>query len=139
MEVQIKNVILNEKKFKMSKEGKDQDLNKRPSHASSLPFPFTSVRDINRTIAFIVLFRSSNNIRLAAAHSQLTYVNGGNGAGQNGGGRRDQSTQTPENIARETRNFRLRTLKLQLNNVPTNLTNFRYRNDRLLSVFLVAI
>ncbi|XP_044577918.1 5-hydroxytryptamine receptor 2B isoform X1 [Cotesia glomerata] len=33
----------------------------------------------------------------------------------------DQATQTPENITRETRNFRLRSLKLHLNVAPTNL------------------
>lgn len=33
----------------------------------------------------------------------------------------DQATQTPENIARETRNFTLRALKLQLNVTPTTL------------------
>lgn len=71
-------------------------------------------------------FRSTSNLRISASHPQLSYANGGNGGGQTAGGRRDQSTQTPENIARETRNFKLRSLKLQLNNVPTNLTNFRY-------------
>lgn len=33
----------------------------------------------------------------------------------------DQGTQTPDNIARETRNFRLRSLRLHLNVAPTNL------------------
>ncbi|KAK1122928.1 hypothetical protein K0M31_008566 [Melipona bicolor] len=33
----------------------------------------------------------------------------------------DQATQTPENIARETRNFTLRALKLQLNVAPNTL------------------
>ncbi|XP_044739523.1 5-hydroxytryptamine receptor 2C-like [Chrysoperla carnea] len=45
----------------------------------------------------------------------------------------DQSTQTPENIARETRNFKLRSLKLQLNNVTPSTLNLRFlagRNKR---------
>ncbi|XP_074109674.1 5-hydroxytryptamine receptor 2A isoform X2 [Cotesia typhae] len=41
----------------------------------------------------------------------------------------DQATQTPENIARETRNFRLRSLKLHLNVAPTNL-NLRFLQGR---------
>lgn len=43
------------------------------------------------------------------------------GSGPRGSGKVDQGTQTPENIARETRNFKLRTLKLQLNVTPTTL------------------
>ena len=67
----------------------------------------------------------STSIRVSASHPQLNYVaNGGNGAG--GGlsassGRCDQETQTPDNIARETRNFRLRSLKLQLSMGPSTL------------------
>lgn len=41
----------------------------------------------------------------------------------------DQTTQTPENIARETRNFTLRALKLQLNVTPTTL-NLRFLAGR---------
>ncbi|CAG5102488.1 Similar to htr2b: 5-hydroxytryptamine receptor 2B (Tetraodon fluviatilis) [Cotesia congregata] len=41
----------------------------------------------------------------------------------------DQAIQTPENIARETRNFRLRSLKLHLNVAPTNL-NLRFLQGR---------
>ncbi|XP_034935158.1 5-hydroxytryptamine receptor 2C [Chelonus insularis] len=41
----------------------------------------------------------------------------------------DQSTQTPDNIARETRNFRLRSLRLHLNVASTNL-NFRFLQGR---------
>ncbi|CAH1954206.1 unnamed protein product [Acanthoscelides obtectus] len=62
--------------------------------------------------------RPGSNLRLHSSHSQLSYANGGNS-------RQDQSTQTPENIARETKNFKLRSLKLQLNNTTSNLTNFR--------------
>ncbi|XP_044001076.1 5-hydroxytryptamine receptor 2A isoform X2 [Aphidius gifuensis] len=36
-------------------------------------------------------------------------------------GRTDQGTQTPENIAKETRNFKLKSLRLHLNVTPTNL------------------
>ncbi|XP_046746335.1 alpha-1D adrenergic receptor [Diprion similis] len=46
-----------------------------------------------------------------------------------GGRKVDQGTQTPENIARETRNFKLRTLKLQLNVTPTAL-NLRFLAGR---------
>ncbi|XP_017755043.1 PREDICTED: 5-hydroxytryptamine receptor 2B-like [Eufriesea mexicana] len=41
----------------------------------------------------------------------------------------DQATQTPENIARETRNFTLRALKLQLNVTPNTL-NLRFLAGR---------
>ncbi|KAK0171849.1 hypothetical protein PV328_005246 [Microctonus aethiopoides] len=41
----------------------------------------------------------------------------------------DQGTQTPDNIARETRNFRLRSLRLHLNVAPTNL-NLRFLQGR---------
>ncbi|KAK9310750.1 hypothetical protein QLX08_000060 [Tetragonisca angustula] len=41
----------------------------------------------------------------------------------------DQATQTPENIARETRNFTLRALKLQLNVAPNTL-NLRFLAGR---------
>ncbi|XP_011867340.1 PREDICTED: alpha-1A adrenergic receptor isoform X1 [Vollenhovia emeryi] len=57
-----------------------------------------------------------------------------NGAGSPAAGSRlkskvDQATQTPENIARETRNFTLRALKLQLNVTPTTL-NLRFLAGR---------
>lgn len=77
---------------------------------------------------------------MSASNPQLSYTNGGGtslssgnnersvGGGGGGGGHRDQGTQTPENIARETRNFNLRSLKLQLNSVPSNL-NFRWELD----------
>lgn len=57
-----------------------------------------------------------------------------NGTGSPAGGPRlkskvDQATQTPENIARETRNFTLRALKLQLNVTPTTL-NLRFLAGR---------
>ncbi|XP_044752430.1 5-hydroxytryptamine receptor 2C-like isoform X2 [Coccinella septempunctata] len=73
---------------------------------------------------------SGCHMRLSASHSQLSFANGGRDhhGGVTSNGRsslRDQSTQTPENIAKETRNYKLKSLKLQLNNVPTNLTNFR--------------
>ncbi|RZC41530.1 5-hydroxytryptamine receptor 2C-like, partial [Asbolus verrucosus] len=75
--------------------------------------------------------RSGTNIRISTSHPQLSYANGGSGAGSVSGGRKDQSTQTPENIARETRNCKLRSLKLQLNNVPSNLSNFRLLAGRV--------
>ncbi|XP_045472458.1 5-hydroxytryptamine receptor 2A-like [Harmonia axyridis] len=77
---------------------------------------------------------SGCHMRLSASHSQLSFINGGGSRDSHStssmtssgrSGYRDQSTQTPENIAKETRNYKLRSLKLQLNNVPTNLSNFR--------------
>ncbi|XP_066260478.1 5-hydroxytryptamine receptor 2C-like [Euwallacea similis] len=65
----------------------------------------------------------SSNMRMGNSHSQLSFVNGGNGNLTSA--RRDQGTQTPENIAREARNCRLKSLKLQLNHTTSNLTNFR--------------
>ncbi|CAH1111443.1 unnamed protein product, partial [Psylliodes chrysocephalus] len=78
---------------------------------------------------------SSSNLRLNSSHVQLPYVNGGSGTGQGlterRTERRDQSTQTPENIVRETRNSKLRSLKLQLNHTSSNLTNFRLLASRV--------
>ncbi|XP_050502365.1 5-hydroxytryptamine receptor 2A isoform X1 [Diabrotica virgifera virgifera] len=75
--------------------------------------------------------RSTSNLRLSSSHSQLPYVNGGNGTGPVSTDRRDQSTQTPENISKETRNCKLRSLKLQLNHTTSNLTNFRLLASRV--------
>lgn len=66
-------------------------------------------------------------VRRVLPHLKLAV----NGAGSPATGSRprskvDQATQTPENIARETRNFTLRALKLQLNVTPNTL-NLRYR------------
>jgi len=82
------------------------------------------VTSTNPTLTHRSLHRSAS-MRVSTSHPQLDYVaNGGNGAG--GGlnassGRCDQGTQTPDNIARETRNFRLRSLKLQLSMGPSTL------------------
>ncbi|XP_063922816.1 5-hydroxytryptamine receptor 2A isoform X2 [Zophobas morio] len=80
----------------------------------------------------------SANIRISTSHTQLSYANGGSDAGSVPGSRKDQSTQTPENIARETRNCKLRSLKLQLNNVPSNLSNFRLLAGRVKRKTLAA-
>ncbi|KAH1000541.1 hypothetical protein HUJ05_005774, partial [Dendroctonus ponderosae] len=61
-------------------------------------------------------------MRLTNSHGQLSFANGGNGNLTSS--RRDQGTQTPEDIAKEARNCRLKSLKLQLNNTTSNLTNF---------------
>lgn len=42
-----------------------------------------------------------------------------------GGQTHDKSTQTPENIERETRRHKLRSLKINFNNVPTPSLNFK--------------
>jgi hypothetical protein len=64
-----------------------------------------------------------SSVRVSSSQPQLNYVaNGGGGAGGSAsGGRCDQGTQTPENISRETRNFRLRSLKLHLSMGPSTL------------------
>lgn len=69
-------------------------------------------------------------VRKVLPHLKLAV----NGAGSAAVGPRlkskvDQATQTPENIARETRNFTLRALKLQLNVTPTTL-NLRFLAGR---------
>ncbi|XP_071569089.1 5-hydroxytryptamine receptor 2A [Temnothorax nylanderi] len=67
------------------------------------------------------------------------------GAGSSAAGPRlklkvDQTTQTPENIARETPNFTLRALKLQLNVTPTTLNrlNLKFLAGRAKKRALVA-
>ena len=50
----------------------------------------------------------------------------------------DQATQTPENIGRETRNFTLKALKLQLNVTPNTL-NLRFEFLFLFSLSLVTL
>ncbi|CAG9814229.1 unnamed protein product [Phaedon cochleariae] len=75
--------------------------------------------------------RSNSTLRIHSSHTQIPYTNGGNNTGQNTSSRRDQCTQTPEDIARETRNCKLRSLKLQLNHTTSNLTNFRLLAGRV--------
>ncbi|XP_012150430.1 5-hydroxytryptamine receptor 2A isoform X3 [Megachile rotundata] len=73
--------------------------------------------------------------RTGKQQPQLNFsVNGagsptGSTVGAKQGSKVDQATQTPENIARETRNFTLRALKLQLNVTPTTL-NLRFLAGR---------
>ncbi|XP_076545056.1 5-hydroxytryptamine receptor 2A isoform X2 [Osmia lignaria lignaria] len=73
--------------------------------------------------------------RTGKQQPQLNFtVNGagsptGSTVGTKQGSKVDQATQTPENIARETRNFTLRALKLQLNVTPTTL-NLRFLAGR---------
>ncbi|XP_068975725.1 5-hydroxytryptamine receptor 2C [Bombus flavifrons] len=73
--------------------------------------------------------------RSSKSQPQLNFaVNGAsNPAGSTAGtklrSKVDQATQTPENIARETRNFTLRALKLQLNVTPNTL-NLRFLAGR---------
>ncbi|KAG8241672.1 hypothetical protein J6590_081990 [Homalodisca vitripennis] len=69
--------------------------------------------------------RHGNSMRaMSSSQPALSYANGGSGRGE-GASSCDQGTQTPENIARETRNSRPRTLRLPLNVTPTTL-NLRY-------------
>ncbi|CAK9819135.1 5-hydroxytryptamine receptor 2B [Anthophora quadrimaculata] len=73
--------------------------------------------------------------RPAKSEPQLNFsVNGaGNPTGSAAGAKLvakvDQATQTPDNIGRETRNFTLRALKLQLNVAPNTL-NLRFLAGR---------
>ncbi|XP_048264401.1 5-hydroxytryptamine receptor 2A isoform X2 [Bombus terrestris] len=73
--------------------------------------------------------------RSSKSQPQLNFtVNGANNqtgstAGTELRSKVDQATQTPENIARETRNFTLRALKLQLNVTP-NALNLRFLAGR---------
>ncbi|CAK9827806.1 5-hydroxytryptamine receptor 2B [Anthophora retusa] len=73
--------------------------------------------------------------RSAKSEPQLNFsVNGaGNPTGSTAGAKLaakvDQATQTPDNIGRETRNFTLRALKLQLNVAPNTL-NLRFLAGR---------
>ncbi|KDR18267.1 hypothetical protein L798_07845 [Zootermopsis nevadensis] len=72
----------------------------------------------------------STGVRVSSSHPQLNYVV--NGGGSASGRRCDQGTQTPDSISRETRNFRLRSLKLHLSMGPSTL-NLRFvagRNKR---------
>uniref|UniRef100_A0A1L8DK94 Putative muscarinic acetylcholine receptor n=2 Tax=Nyssomyia neivai TaxID=330878 RepID=A0A1L8DK94_9DIPT len=81
---------------------------------------------------------SSGDNTLSTSHPHLGFSNGNSKNAtlrSTKSGTCDQSTQTPVNIARETRRGKLRTLKLQLNNVtPTainwNLRLFGSRNKR---------
>nr|XP_018899668.1 PREDICTED: D(2) dopamine receptor [Bemisia tabaci] len=86
--------------------------------------------------------RQSNNVQIvSSSQSQLNFVNGGSNVSESGSKSGvpvvptvdasvcDRETQTPDNIARETRNFRLKTLRLQLNVTPSTL-NLRFLANR---------
>lgn len=62
---------------------------------------------------FYFNFRHSSLRTISSSHPQLHHVEGRS--------RCDQGTQTPENITKETRNNRLKSLKLQLNVGPSAL------------------
>lgn len=81
--------------------------------------------------------------RSAKSQPQLNFaVNGasnptGSGTGAKLATKVDQATQTPENIARETRNFTLKALKLQLNVTPNTL-NLRFESPLPFFLSLLA-
>ncbi|XP_059610358.1 D(2) dopamine receptor A [Phlebotomus argentipes] len=89
-------------------------------------------------------WRTSDNListgdnSISTSHPHLGFSNGGSKSTtvrSTRSGMCDQSTQTPSNIARETRRGRLRSLKLQFNNVTPaainwNLRLFGSRNKR---------
>ncbi|XP_024083867.1 5-hydroxytryptamine receptor 2B-like [Cimex lectularius] len=72
-----------------------------------------------------------NNLYRTSGKGAERYFQVGNEQGFTNGpeGVVDRSTQTPESIARETRNCRLKTLKLQLNVTPPTL-NLRFLASR---------
>jgi hypothetical protein len=77
----------------------------------------------------------SNNMSTSTSHPMLNFNNNNNlnssGSARNlfsstsRGQTHDKSTQTPENIERETRRHKLRSLKINFNNVPTPSLNFK--------------
>jgi hypothetical protein len=78
--------------------------------------------------------RLSNDISANSSHSMLNFNN--NDISNSGNSRnlcssltrknqQDKSTQTPENIERETRRHKFRSLKINFNNVPTPSLNFK--------------
>ncbi|XP_054271659.1 5-hydroxytryptamine receptor 2A-like [Macrosteles quadrilineatus] len=72
--------------------------------------------------------RHSNSMRaMSSSQPALSYANGGGARGEMGSV--DQGTQTPDNISRETRHSRPRTLRLPLNVAPTAL-NLRFLGNR---------
>ncbi|XP_070519853.1 5-hydroxytryptamine receptor 2A isoform X2 [Cardiocondyla obscurior] len=76
-------------------------------------------------------------VRKVLPHLKLVNGAGSPAAGSRHKSKVDQATQTPENIARETRNFTLRALKLQLNVTPTTL-NLRFLAGRAKKKSLAA-
>ncbi|KAF5303049.1 hypothetical protein FQR65_LT08378 [Abscondita terminalis] len=67
--------------------------------------------------------RSAHNVSHSSSRSHFRYKSCGSDTAREDlqQERRDQETQTPNNIRKETSNFKLRSLKLQLNSVPSNL------------------
>ncbi|XP_067014474.2 5-hydroxytryptamine receptor 2C [Anabrus simplex] len=63
----------------------------------------------------------SSSLRTSSSHPQLSFLTSN--------GRCDQGTQTPDAFSRESRNFRLGTLRLQLNMGPSTL-NLRFLAGR---------
>ena len=74
------------------------------------------------------------NINTSTSHPLLTFNNNSsrNLYSASRGQSHDKSTQTPENIERETRRHKLRSLKINFNNVPTPSLNFKlsFLNNR---------
>lgn len=73
----------------------------------------------------------------STSHPLLNFNNNNNGNSRNlfssvRGQTYDKSTQTPENIERETRRQKFRSLKINFNNVPTPSLNFKlsFLNNR---------
>ncbi|XP_024937243.1 5-hydroxytryptamine receptor 2A isoform X2 [Cephus cinctus] len=103
----------------------------RSSRASTL-----STRHLWRTSGSNASSSRGTSMRMSVSQPQLSFAVNGAGnpertsaAVTRTNGKVDQGTQTPENIARETRNFTLRSLKLQLNVTPTTL-NLRFLAGR---------
>jgi hypothetical protein len=72
----------------------------------------------------------ASGMNTSTSHPLLTFNNNNNGNSRNifsasRGQTYDKSTQTPENIERETRRHKFRSLKINFNNVPTPSLNFK--------------
>ncbi|XP_026667478.1 D(2) dopamine receptor A [Ceratina calcarata] len=95
---------------------------------------FCSLTELNTGPLLRYKYNRCKGARPRKSQPQLNFATV-NGAGNSAGSatklpsKVDQDTQTPENIARETRNFTLRALRLQLNVTPNTL-NLRFLAGR---------
>ncbi|KAG4080759.1 hypothetical protein HA402_005939 [Bradysia odoriphaga] len=85
-----------------------------------------------RTQGVNTISERNPTMRYSKSHPHLSFSNGSSRLSARNLQTSDQCTQTPPNISRETRRYKLRTLKFNLNNVtPPNLNlNLRFLNNR---------
>ncbi|CAK1600202.1 unnamed protein product [Parnassius mnemosyne] len=114
--------------------GFDNDPTQGPRRMGSKSSPDLSPRsNVSRQMTWRVTStnrKQRNKIGMSVSNPQLSFMNGcGNGAGSGSNRRgRDVATQTPLNIAAETRRAKLRPLKLTL--APANALNLRFLTNR---------